>query len=221
MISNGVKAFCSWSGGKESMLSLYKVQKEGIEVKYLLNMLREDGKYSRSHGLSTDLLKKQAECIDIPLIQARSSWQDYEKEFKLAVSKLDGIEAGVFGDIDLQEHRDWVERVCKDLGITPVLPLWNENRDNLLHQFVKVGFEAVVIAVKADRMEEKWLGRIVDEKFIRDLKTLGNVDLCGENGEYHTFVFNGPIFKKPLKITIGEKILKDNHWFLELKLNEH
>lgn len=215
-----MKTFCCWSGGKDSMLSLYKMQKEGVLVKYLLNMVSEDGKYSRSHGLSADLLKKQAECIDIPLIQTRSTWQDYEKEFKKAISDMDGIEAGIFGDIDLQEHRDWVERICKDLGIVPILPLWKENRERLLNQFIKAEFKTVIVATNAVLLGQEWLGRRIDKKFIKDIKALGGIDLCGEKGEYHTFVFNGPIFKKPLEITIGEKILKDNHWFLELKIVE-
>lgn len=191
-----MRAFCCWSGGKESALSLYKAKQEGMDVSYLLNMVSEDGKHCRSHGVSSDLLKKQAGCIGIPIIQSRSSWQDYERKFKEAVSNLDGIEAGIFGDIDLQEHKDWVEGVCKDLGIKSILPLWNENRENLLRQFIKLGFEAVVVASKLDSL----IGRIVDEKFIKDLKTMNNIDLCGEKGEYHTFVFKGPIFKKPVEI---------------------
>lgn len=198
------------------MLSLYKMRQEGIEVKYLLNILTEDGKHSRSHGLSADLLKKQAECIDIPLIQAGSSWQDYEKEFKKAVSELDGIEAGIFGDIDLQEHRDWVEKVCKNLGIVPILPLWKEKRERLLNQFIKAGFKAVIVAAKADLLGQEWLGRRIDKKFIRDIKALGGIDLCGEKGEYHTFVYDGPIFKKPIDIiNMGEEF-KDNCWFLKI-----
>lgn len=217
MIQQNLKAFVCWSGGKESAFSLYIAMKQGIEVSYLLNMISEDGKHCRSHGVNTSLLRKQAECIGIPLIQAKSSWQEYEKVFKKAVSGLDSVEAGVFGDIDLQEHRDWVERICKDLGIMPILPLWKERRENLFRQFIKIGFEAIVVATKADCMSKEWLGRIVDEEFIKDLKTKDNIDLCGEAGEYHTFVFNGPIFKRPVEITPGEKIIRENHWFLEIK----
>ena len=189
-----MKVFCCWSGGKESAFALYRARNQGIDISYLLNMVSEDGRHCRSHGVSSDLLKKQAESIGIPLVQVKSSWQNYEKEFKKAVSGMDGIEAGIFGDIDIQEHRDWVERVCKDLEIKPILPLWNEDREGLLRQFINSGFSAVVVSSKIDSL----IGRSIDEKFIKDLKTMDNIDLCGERGEYHTFVFNGPIFKKPV-----------------------
>lgn len=208
MISNGVKAFCSWSGGKESMLSLYKVQKEGIEVKYLLNMLREDGKYSRSHGLSSKILQMQAENIGIPIIQSKCSWETYEHLFKNAVSQLkeDGVTTGIFGDIDIEEHRSWVERVCKEIGIEPILPLWGSERGDLLREFIGSGFKAIVVAVDASFMGKEWLGRDINNKFVNDLKTMGNIDLCGEKGEYHTFVYDGPIFKKPVEIIhMGEE----------------
>lgn len=211
-----MRAFCCWSGGKESALSLYKARGQGMDVKCLLNMISEDGKHSRSHGISSNILKRQAECMDIALIQPKSTWEDYEKEFKKSVSSLDSIEGGVFGDIDMQEHRDWVERVCRDLGIVPVLPLWDKEREALLQEFIKVGFEAIVVATNAGFMGEDWLGRMVDREFIRDLKAIGNVDLCGERGEYHTFVFNGPIFKKAVEIKYGGKTLRDNHWMLEI-----
>ncbi len=219
MISNGVKAFCSWSGGKESMLSLYKVQKEGIEVKYLLNMLREDGKYSRSHGLSSKILQMQAENIGIPIIQSKCSWETYEDIFKNAVSQLkeDGVTAGIFGDIDVEEHRSWVERVCKEIGLEPILPLWGSERGDLLREFIGSGFKAIVVVVDASFMGKEWLGRDINNKFVNDLRAMGNIDLCGEKGEYHTFVYDGPIFKKPAEIIHMGEEFKDNHWFLKIE----
>ena len=231
-LSNGVnkmKAFVSWSGGKETSLSCYKVmQNQDVKVAYLLNMISEDGKYSRSHGIGSDLLRAQSEAIEIPIVQRKTSWKTYEEEFKRAVSDLekDGIEAGVFGDIDLQEHRDWVERVCREIGIKPILPLWtppthhpNKKREELLKEFIQVGFKAIVIATNADFLGKEWLGREINGEFIKDLKVLENIDLCGEKGEYHTFVFDGPIFKKSVEFIIGKKVLKDKHWFLELLPN--
>ncbi len=213
-----LKAFVSWSGGKESAMSLYKAIDKGINIQYLLNMTSEDGKYSRSHRLSCNILKIQAKNIGIPLIQCRSSWKEYEENFKKTVLKLKrkGIKAGVFGDIDLQEHREWVERVCKDMGIKPVLLLWKENREKLLKDFIKLRFKAIVVTVRRDILDQRWLGRQINEKFINDLKALNNIDPCGEKGEYHTFVFDGPIFKKRVKFMIGKKIIKNNHCFLEI-----
>ncbi len=213
-----LKAFVSWSGGKESAISLYKAKNEGINIHYLLNMTAENEKYSRSHRLSCNILKIQAKNIGIPLIQCKSSWKEYEENFKKAVFKLKrkGIEAGVFGDIDLQEHREWVERICKDLRIKPALLLWKENKEKLLKDFIRLGFKAIVVTTRRDFLNQKWLGRQINERFINDLKALDNVDLCGEKGEYHTFVFDGPIFKKRVGFTLGKKTIKNNHCFLEI-----
>ena len=213
-----MKAFCCWSGGKESALSLYRAKNEGIEITYLLNMLSEDGEYSRSHRIRKDCLRGQSEAIRIPIIQRKTSWENYEREFKSAVLELkeNGLEAGVFGDVDLQEHRDWVERVCKDLGVKPILPLSKEKREKIIKDFIEANFKAIVIVTQANLLGKEWLGKKIDEEFIDNLKSLTNVDLCGEKGEYHTFVYDGPIFEKQVKFAVGKSVFKDEHWFLEV-----
>lgn len=213
------KAFSSWSGGKDSCLACYRAIKNGIRVRYLLNMATEDGLRSRSHGLATRWLKMQAEAIGIPLIQHRTTGADYETDFKsvLASLKEEGITAGVFGDIDLPVHRQWVERVCAEIGIKPILPLWGEEHNKLLQDFINLGFEAVVVATKAELLGEEWLGRKLDLDFVNDLTKLGNITLCGESGEYHTLVIDGPLFQKRLEIIKTSKVLRDRHWFLEIE----
>lgn len=185
-------------------------------------MTDETGKYSRSHGISLKVLRNQAEKIGIPIVQKKTSWKDYEKNFKEAISefKKEDIKIGIFGDIDLQQHRDWVERVCKNLKIKPILPLWKEEREKLLTEFIEEGFKAIVVSINSKFLDKMYLGREIDREFIKDLKFFKNIDLCGENGEYHTFVYNGPIFKEPVNFTCGNKILKENHWFLEIRLKE-
>ncbi|MBU4310292.1 diphthine--ammonia ligase [bacterium] len=218
-----LKTFVSWSGGKETSLACYRaMQDKNLEVKYLLNMVSEDGRHSRSHGISSALLKAQSDTMGIPIIQRKTTWKGYEGVFKEAVSGLkeEGIKVGVFGDIDLQEHRDWVERVCREIGIKPLLPLWKEGREGLLKEFIRAGFKAIVIATRADLLGREWLGRKIDEEFIRDLKRLGSIDLCGEKGEYHTFVYDGPIFKELVRFSIGKKIFKNKHWFLQLAVKK-
>ena len=212
-----MKAFISWSGGKESSLACYKAM-ESLEISYLLNMISEDGKHSRSHGIDSMLLKVQSEAIGIPIIQRKTTWQSYEQEFKKAVSefKKGNIEAGVFGDIDLEEHREWVERVCEELDIEAILPLWGKTRAEVVGEFIDSGFEAVVVATKAELLGPEWLGRRIDGKFVRDMENLRNVDLCGESGEYHTFVTNGPIFEKRVNILETRKVQRDEHWFLDI-----
>jgi uncharacterized protein (TIGR00290 family) len=212
-----MKAFVSWSGGKESSLSCYKTMKE-LEIAYLLNMISDDGKRSCSHGIDSMLLRVQSEAIGIPIIQRKTTWQGYEQEFKKAVSELkkEDIEAGVFGDIDLEEHREWVERVCGELGIKAILPLWQKPRAEVLEEFIDSGFEAVVVATKAELLGPEWLGRRISRKFVEDVRCLKEVDICGELGEYHTLVTNGPIFKRRIKILQKRKVQKNEHWFLDI-----
>ena len=214
-----MRAFVSWSGGKDSALACYNaIKNDGIEIAYLLNMLSENGTHSRSHGLTAEVLKSQAAAMRIPIVQMKATWQHYEEEFKKALAgfKKEGLLAGVFGDIDVQEHRDWVERVCNETGMQALLPLWQRTRDSLMEEFISAGFKAVVVTVNLEFLSSEWLGRQIDAEFVRDIKRLPQVDLCGENGEYHTFVYDGPIFKKPVEFTIGEKVLKDKRWFLEI-----
>ena len=214
-----MKAFVSWSGGKETSLACYKaMQDRNLRVKYLLNMVSEDGSHSRSHGIRSALLRVQSDAMDIPIIQRRASWKNYEEEFKKALSqfKKEGIEVGIFGDIDFSPHREWVERICGETGIKPLLPLWEEDREKLLKEFIRAGFKALVVATQADFLGSEWLGRRIDEEFIENLKRLGNIDLCGEKGEYHTFVYDGPIFRRPVGFVVGEKVSRDKHWFLEI-----
>lgn len=217
-MKKGTKAFCCWSGGKESALSLYESKKSGLNISYLVNMISEDGQHSRSHGIDAGHLRLQSETMEIPIIQRRTSWQSYEDEFKKVVLDLKdrGIETGVFGDIDLQQHRDWVERVCRETGVKPILPLWNEEREKLLDEFIQAGFKAIVVTTQAEFLGKEWLGREIDEQFIDDIKQLDDIDVCGEKGEYHTFVYDGPVFRKAVEFTSGEKVLKDNHWFFRI-----
>jgi uncharacterized protein (TIGR00290 family) len=125
----------------------------------------------------------------------------------------------VFGDIYLQEHRDWIERVCREVGITPILPLWSMTPEHVLSDFIQIGFEAIVISVKADIFSEDWLGRRIDRSFLSDLKKLGQekeVDVCGEQGEYHTLVLDGPLFRKRMQVTYGVRVQRNGYWFLDI-----
>jgi uncharacterized protein (TIGR00290 family) len=215
-----MKVFVSWSGGKDSALACYNAMRNNKrEIVYLLNMLAEDGRQSRSHHLSADILKYQAEAIGIPIVQRQATWQGYEEEFKKVIAdfRKKGVQAGVFGDIDVKEHRDWVERVCQESGLEAMLPLWQRSRESLMEEFIAAGFKAVIVTVRLESMDSQWLGRELDAQFLKDMRCLPQVDLCGENGEYHTFVYDGPFFKRPVDFILGNRILKDTHAFLELK----
>jgi diphthine-ammonia ligase len=219
--SKKLKAFVSWSGGKDAALSYCRAMKQ-FEVTHLLNMTAEDGKRSRSHGIRTGVIHKQAEAMGLTVVQPRSSWETYEAEFKKAVSALkqQGVEAGIFGDIDLEGHREWVERVSNDVGIRPVLPIWREKREAILQEFIEAGFEAIVVATKKDVLGDEWLGRTIDRDFINDMSKIEDVDISGENGEYHTLVLSGPVFERRINIIRSEKIIRDEHCFLDISACE-
>jgi uncharacterized protein (TIGR00290 family) len=212
-----MKVVASWSGGKESCLACYKAIVDGFDVSYLLNFIDERGERSRSHGLSAELLAAQSKAMGIPILQRKTAWDDYEENFKSAVVQLmeSGVKGGVFGDIDLQEHRDWVESVCGELNIEPILPLWKRPREQILGEFIDAGFEAIVVATNANMLGKELLGRKIDYSFINDLHGY-DIDLCGESGEYHTFVIDGPMFKRRIEIIDARKILKNNSWILDI-----
>jgi uncharacterized protein (TIGR00290 family) len=210
-----VKVFSSWSGGKECALATYKAICQRHDVLYLLNFISEDGERSRSHGTKAGVLALQAAgAIGIPLIQVKTSWENYEENFKKVARALKdkGIEGGVFGDVDLEEHREWVERVCGEIGIRPFLPLWSMKAEDLLEEFLRLKFKAIVVAT---RIDETFLGRVLDKALLRQISKLGSHP-CGENGEYHTFVTDGPIFRQPLKVTRGESKKRDDMYFLDI-----
>ncbi len=214
------KTFVSWSGGKDCCLACFKAMNDGLEVGFLLNIATEDGTRSRSHGLSKKVLKMQTEAMALPLIQRKTSWDNYEQEFSKVLLELkkQGVTDGVFGDIDLDEHREWVERVCRECGITPHLPLWGKDQSDLLEVFIDSGFKAIIVATDVSVMGEEWLGRVVDASLVADLENAGNITPCGEAGEYHTLVIGGPLLKKDLEVSKAENVLRDEHWFLDIQL---
>jgi len=206
----------SWSGGKDSCFACYKAICEGYNVSYLLNFISKEYKRVSFHGTEAKLIQLQAEAIGIPLLQKETTWNGYEQEFKDAVKSLipDGVTGMVFGDIYLEEHKDWVDRVCGELGIEAIEPLWGQDPERSLLDFIDAGFEATIVSAKSELFDDKWMGQKLDREFLSYLKD-NNIDLCGENGEYHTFVTAGPMFNKKIKITKSQPITRDGYWFLD------
>ena len=218
-------AFVSWSGGKDSCLACYQAMASGLEVRYLLNMITEDGRRSWTHGQSVELLQAQSQAIGIPLIQRQTTMANYEAEFKEALLslKLEGVTGGVFGGIDLEEHRQWIDRICGEVDIIPYLPLWGQAQEKILSSFIASGFEAVVVVAKANLFGEEWLGRKIDLDFLSyltELRQRCGIQLCGEAGEYHTFVTDGPLFDQRIEILETNKVLREGRWFLEISKHE-
>ncbi|MFX1293802.1 MAG: diphthine--ammonia ligase [Promethearchaeota archaeon] len=209
----------SWSGGKESSLVCYQAISDGLSVLYLLNMI-SNKKRCMAHGLDFKLIIAQSQAIEIPIVQIQTTWNTYEREFKVALRRIKkmGIEGVVFGDIsEVPGHGKWVDKVCSEVGLIPIRPLWGHDPKQVLRDFINNDFEATVIKVKSDLLGEQWLGRSVDKRFLSDLLDFkGEINLCGELGEYHTYITDGPIFKKHIKLLKKDKILKDGYWYLDI-----
>ncbi|MGM0408761.1 MAG: diphthine--ammonia ligase [Bacteroidota bacterium] len=213
-----MKLFASWSGGKDCMLAFYRMLKQNHhEITHLVNMCDVDTQQSRSHGLSSNLIKQQAQSIGIELIQEGTDFKGYETNFKRVINNLKtmGVEGGIFGDIYLQAHRDWIERVCGELEITPFFPLWQEDTQKLLNEFVESGFQANIVSVRKDKMSKEWLGRKLGQAFLNEISQT-DIDPCAENGEYHTFVHDGPVFNHAVNIQTDGIRDDDKHWFLNI-----
>jgi uncharacterized protein (TIGR00290 family) len=181
-------------------------------------MLEEEGLRSKSHGLRKKVFESQSKAIEIPILYKNASWESYEEKFKEAIEwlKKQGVKAGVFGDVCLPEHKSWVERVCNETGIKALEPLWGESYEKLINEFLSYGFEAIIVSIKSKLINEDWLGQSFNENFISYLKSV-KVDLLGENGEYHTLVTYGPLFKKRIKILKSRKVQVNNDYtFLDL-----
>jgi len=206
----------SWSGGKDSCFACHEAMRQGYKVSHLVNFISKEFQRVSFHGTEAKLIQLQSQAMVIPLLQKETTWDGYEQEFKEAVRSLipSGVKGMIFGDIYLQEHKDWVERVCGDLGIEAVEPLWMKNLEEVLSGFIDAGFQAVIVSAKSQLIERDWIGHLVDRDFMMYLKER-NIDVCGENGEYHTLVIDGPIFKKRIQLIQSKTIVRDNHWFLD------
>ncbi|AQQ52030.1 Dph6-related ATP pyrophosphatase [Planococcus lenghuensis] len=209
----------SWSGGKDSALAYYRAVMEGHVPLALLTMFEEDGERSRSHGLPLEVLEAQAAHMGLPLAVGKASWSNYEEEFKkkLKAFREQGIEMGVYGDIDLEDHKQWVENVSEAAGMEAYHPLWQEPRLALLEQLLEEEFEAVITVVDTTRMSEKYLGKTLTAELIKELESLG-IDACGEEGEFHTVIVDGPIFVERVPLMFGDVLTVGNHRMLDVKL---
>lgn len=207
----------SWSGGKDSCLACWKAISQGLKVSYLLNFVNKDSTRAMSHGLDHKLIALQAQAMNLPIIQQQVTWKTYEAGFKAALAelRLKGVTGLITGDIYLQEHKDWIDRVCGEVGIEAVLPLWGLDTAQLLADFIDASFKAIIVSVKTEIFGKEWLGRQVDNKLAAELYQL-NIDPCGEGGEFHTFVYDGPLFRKSVRIINSTTVFRDDRWFLDI-----
>jgi diphthine-ammonia ligase len=215
-----MKIIASWSGGKDSCFACYKAIQEGHDVSQLLIMMSDPSK-SNFHMIPSDTLDAQSQVIGIPIVKWTTTPNTYEQDFKKALlqMKAKGVEGIVTGDVyDVALHEaGWLDRVCKEVGLTPVKPLWHRDTQQILSEFIREGFKATVVRVKTDVLGMEWLGREINKDFFDDLLKLGTVDPCGERGEFHTFVTDGPLFKKRIEILESEKVKLNGNGRLVIK----
>ncbi len=206
------KAIFCWSGGKDSSYCLNRVLSENLfEVKYLLTTVNDTFKRISMHGVREELLDRQAESIGIPLLKVtvmESSNDEYEKQMDAVLLKVKAEEIYnvIFGDIFLEDLRIYRENNLARIGMTGIFPLWKMDTAIIINDFIRQEFKTVICCTNGEYLGEEWVGREINESLINELPA--NIDPCGENGEYHTFCYDGPLFKKKIDFTIGEKIFK-------------
>ncbi|WP_042477442.1 Dph6-related ATP pyrophosphatase [Bacillus ndiopicus] len=217
--ADGQKFVASFSGGKDSTLALYEAMKTGKAIGLII-VLEEDGTRSRSHGMTVDLIKAQAESIGLPIHLTATSWTNYEVTFIEMLKKMKalGAEALVTGDLDMPEHGCWHEKVANIAGLKLGMPLWEVNHTEVVERFINLGFKTIITTVNLTfGMQESDLGKVLTHEYVQELKERG-IDPCGESGEFHTTVIDGPIFKQPIAIQKGEIIRDGDYAFLPLTL---
>jgi len=198
-----MKVVASWSGGKDSCYAYYLASQQGYQVISLLTMMMSQEK-SNFHMIPSGILDAQSDAVGIPLIKQQATSETYENDFKSALRRLKfkGAEGLVTGDIyEVAGHEEgWLGRVLKEVGLKPIKPLWMGDTKQIYLDFLKTGYKATVVRTNLQKLGIEWLGRLLDKKFFDNILKLANVDPCGEGGEYHTVVTDGPTFKKKIEI---------------------
>lgn len=212
-----MKFVASYSGGKESALAVHRAIKQGHEPIALITTYNTDADRSHFHGLSEEVLKNVSNSLGIPLWLVKTSGEEYLQNFEKSLqrAKEQGAEACVFGDIDIEGHLKWCSERCENVGIEPLFPLWGESRKDVVHEVIDSGFIANISIVNTKNLSDAFLGQQLTKDVTERIADQG-ADICGENGEYHTFVSAGPIFKYPVGFYFGEKFVKDDYAMLPI-----
>jgi len=212
------KLLFTWSGGKDSTMALYELQMtHGYEIAALLTTITEDYDRVSIHGIRQILLERQADSLGFPLekvfISKNASNEEYEYKMRDVLEKYlsAGVSSVAFGDIFLEQVRKYRQDNLSKIGMTAIFPIWGRNTTELAHRFIDLGFKAVITCVDSNVLDKTFVGRVFDEQFLSELPS--TIDPCGENGEFHSFVYDGPIFQKRILHTIGEVILRDNRFY--------
>jgi uncharacterized protein (TIGR00290 family) len=212
-VSTSKKALFNWSSGKDSALALYKILKNpDFTIECLLTSVNQKYQRISMHGVRVELLEAQAKSLGLPLkvmqIPEVPTMEAYESVMTETLTELKNREIthSVFGDIFLEDLRKYRESQLEKIGFEGVFPLWKIPTRDLIQEFISLGFKTIVVCVNERYLDKSFVGRIIDADFIKDLPE--NVDVCGENGEFHTFTFDGPIFSEPVHFEIGEIVYR-------------
>ncbi len=194
-----------WSGGKDSALALHRARASGLDVARLISFFDSATGRVRFHGVRVELLEEQARAAGLEIETIGTAWPEMEARLAgaLAGLKRQGFAGVVLGDIHLADVRAWYESRVVAAGLEHIEPIWGEPPERLLREFVAVGGRAVVTCVDTTRLDRSWLGRVIDESFAGEIGAAG-VDACGENGEYHSYVFAGPMLRRNIGWRLGE-----------------
>ena len=208
----------SYSGGKDSALALHRMIKQGHKPVALITTVNIEQKRSWFHGIQNELLLAVSSSLNIPLILSECTSDNYVQAYEQNLDKARkmGADACIFGDIDINEHKSWNEERCKNAGLSCILPLWQQEREALIHEMLAAGFKAVIKIVESSKLDDSFLGQDLTVSLIDKIKAAG-ADACGENGEYHTFVYDGPVFSYPVSFEMGEIIDFGTHKSIDIK----
>lgn len=212
------KVIFTWSGGKDSAMALYELQREKrYEVVALLTSVTEDYDRISMHGVRRVLLQQQAQYLGYPLeivyLTKNSSNEEYEARLKekLLQFKARSVSSVVFGDIFLEDLKKYREDNLAQVGMKGVFPIWKRDTRELAHKFIDLGFKTIITCIDSNVLDKRFVGRIFDRRFLSELPA--SVDPCGENGEFHSFVYDGPIFHQRIGLRKGKVVLRDNRFY--------
>lgn len=212
--------FCSWSGGKDCCLSLYRTIQQGGQPQLLFTMFEDQCETSYEHRLSREIIYAQAESLNLPIEIAQSSLDNYKKIFSSSIETFKSlyIDYGVFGGTTVSSNNDWHTEICTHHELEAYHPLIESNSKDILLEFINLGFQAIIVAVKEDSLDSSFLGKVLSKELIEDFMS-NNIDICGRNGEYHTLVVNGPLFSKKINVIPREIYSLNGISYLNLELN--
>lgn len=216
-----MKFVMSYSCGKDSTLALHKMIQQGHEPVGLIVMVNESVERSYFHGADYTMLNQYSQALGIPMILCRAKGDTYHTAFEegLERARSMGAKAACFGDIDIEENRQWEEERCSNAGLIPYFPLWQRGREKNVQELIELGYKCLIKSINMTVLPKEILGKYLDDDSISIMKK-ANIDICGENGEYHTLAVDGPIFKKALDLSIGEIIAFGDYAVVDIRCVE-